>query len=126
MNKKALTLHENEAQLWLELYVPLVFYQPEITPQNEDLLFTWSDSDLATIAEGVLKNALTIVFGKSRQNDKTKEEVMQWLDAPPPPKGEVHHHFSFWACCQLAGVDHEEFHELVKNRLLRESRKNKH
>lgn len=121
MRKSALSVYQ-DAQLWLELYVPLVFYQ-ELEPVNDEPApFIWTETDIITVAEGILKHSISAILG-DRRSQYEREDALNWINRPPPPYSETDRHFSFWMCCQLTGVDHEAMHDLVINQLKAKERK---
>lgn len=66
--------------------------------------YTWSDSDIETLREGLLRDALqTILDGRAAE--RTRQALWGWLmsDALEP--------FSFRMCCQAVEVNWEEMRD---------------
>lgn len=92
--------------------VPRKIATPETALLQLDLLLqawdqetiTWSDADIATLREGLLRDALqTILDGRAAE--RTRQTLWEWLmsDTLEP--------FSFRTCCQAVDVHWEEMRE---------------
>jgi|GEM_PF-6613313 len=128
---------DDPSQLWLDLAVTLMIegLKTETEPQEPWPVphrpaphqlgngYTWSDQDIIKVADGLLKTTVRALFD-GRHGEDMRETAWAWVLAPAPQEG-ARVSMSFWACCQLIGVDHETMRELLVNEKTRRERQKK-